>query len=226
VIEDEPASSDPRVRKRFGSEIKSLVANLDHRCHAKSREALELRPIWRLSITLNDDPASLLVLPQWEEGLKDKLMLFHARAFPMPIDTSTDDGEALLWRTIISELPAFASFLESFKIPQDMRDSRFVVKAYHNEELLDLMDAMTDEMKLLEIIDGSLFDGPQSGPWEGLARDLEIKLNDAPGFRHLLTATNSCGSLLGGLANKGKRVERLPKRNGNNRWRITPPQEE
>lgn len=223
MIEDEPASSDPRVRKKLGAEIKGLVANSDQRCHAKNREALTLRPIWRLSITLNDDPASLLVLPQWEEGLKDKLMLFHARSFKMPADTSTDAGQEMFWRQILSELAAFVHFLESYTIPEEMEDTRFGVKAYHNQELLDLMDAMTDEMKLLEMIDATLFDSPQSGAWEGLARELEEKLREVSGFRQLITSANSCGSLLGGLANKKDRVDRLPKRNGFLRWRIRPP---
>lgn len=226
VIEDEPASSDPRVRKKFGAEIKGLVANTEQRCHAKNREGLTLRPIWRLSMTLNDDPASLLVLPQWEEGLKDKLMLFHARSFKMPEDTFADGGQERLWSRIESELPAFVHFLESFVIRKEMRDSRFGVKAFHNEELLDLMDAMTDEMKLLELVDSTYFNAPQAAPWEGKASDLEELLRDATGFRQLITSANSCGSLLGGLAKKKDRVEKLPKRRGSQRWRILPPTEE
>lgn len=226
MIEDEPASSDPRVRKKFGAEIKGLVANTEQRCHAKNREGLTLRPIWRLSITLNDDPASLLVLPQWEEGLKDKLMLFHARSFQMPVDTLADGGQDKLWKSITDELPAFVHFLESFVIREEMRDSRFGVKAFHNSELLELMDAMTDEMKLLEMVDSTHFNAPQAAPWEGRANELEELLRDATGFRQLITSANTCGSLLGALAKRKERVEKLPKRQGAQRWRILPPSED
>ena len=223
TIEDQAASSDPRVRKKFGHELKTLVANLKHRCHAKNREALDLTPIWRVSITLNDDPASLLVLPQWEDGLADKLMLFHARAFKMPVDTSMPAGEETLWRQIRSELPAFVHHLETMAIPEDMKDSRFGVRFYHNADLLALMDAQTDEMKLLELIDAKLFADPQAGPWEGFARELEEELAGLSGLRPLLTSGNTCGLLLGALARKKVRVEMLLKLHGSQRWRVHPP---
>lgn len=223
TIEDQAASSDPRVRKKFGAEIKGLVANTVQRCHAKNREALNLSPIWRVSITLNDDPASLLVLPQWEDGLRDKLMLFHAKAFTMPVDTSTPSGEEMLMRQLRSELPAFVHHLGGLTIPAEMKDTRFGVRAYHNPDLLDLMDAATDEMKLLEMIDAKVFTDPQTGAWEGYARELEDELAGVSGLRQLLTSVNTCGLLLGALARKKERVEMLPKLHGSQRWRVHPP---
>jgi hypothetical protein len=225
VIQDESASSDPRVRKKFGSEIKGLVANELQSCHGKGSEALELTPIWRLSITLNDDPASLLVLPQWEDELTDKLMLFYAKSFPMPVDTSTPAGREMLMRQLRSELPAFVHHLEGLTIPEEMKDpnGRFGVRAYHNPDLLGLMDAATDEMKLLEMIDAKLFTDPQAGAWEGYARELEDELAGVSGLRQLLTSVNTCGLLLGALARKKERVEMLPKLHGSQRWRVHPP---
>lgn len=224
TIEDQAASSDPRVRKKFGAEIKGLVANLVHRCHAKNREALNLSPIWRVSITLNDDAASLLVLPQWEDGLRDKLMLFHASAFKMPVDTSTPAGEEMLWRQLRRELPAFVHHLDCLTIPDEMKDSRFGVRAYHNPDLLEMMDAASDETKLLEIIDAKLFSDPQTDDWEGMARDLEAALDGATGLRQLLSFGNTCGSLLGILSKKTRRVEKLPKLHGIQRWKINRPE--
>ncbi len=223
TIEDQAASSDPRVRKKFGAEIKGLVANQVQRHHAKNREALNLKPIWRLSITLNDDAASLLVLPQWEEGLKDKLMLFHARAFKLPVDTSTPAGEEMLWRQLRGELPAFLDHLEGLTIPEDRRHSRFGVKAFHNPDLLEMMDAASDEMKLLEMIDVKLFNDPQTDAWDGFARELEEELAGVSGLRQLLSFGNTCGSLLGILSRKTSRVEKLPKLHGVQRWKINPP---
>lgn len=223
VIQDESASSDPRVRKKFGSEIKGLAVNELQSCHRKGCEALELTPIWRLSITLNDDPTSLMVLPQWEDMLADKLMLFHARSFKMPVDTGTAAGREMLWRQIRAELPAFVHHLDGLTIPEEMKDERYGVRAYHNPELLDLMDAATDETKLLEIIDGKLFTDTQVAEWTGYARELESELEGAPGLRALLAFSNTCGALLGALARKTDRVKMLPKLNGYQRWRIIPP---
>ena len=225
MIEDEAASSDPRIRKLFGSEIKGLVVNRDQRCHKKNREALTLKPIWRLSITLNDDPASLLVLPQLEEGLKDKLMIFQAKRVEMPIDTGTPAGEETLWRILTGELPAFLHYLEGFEIPADMREPRFAVKSYHNPDLLQLMDAATDETRLLELIDLALFDDPTAGEWEGLAAQLEVILIDrfGPQAKRLFYYGSACGHLLGHLERIAKRVTRRT-REGRTLWRILPPE--
>jgi hypothetical protein len=129
----------------------------------------------------------------------------------------------MLWRQIRSELPAFVHHLDGLTIPEEMKDTRFGVRAYHNADLLDLMDAATDETKLLEIIDGKLFTDLQAGQWEGLARELEAEITGAPGLRQLLAHANTCGQLLGALARKTDRVKMLPKLHGYQRWRITPP---
>lgn len=227
VIEDEAASSDPRVRKKFGSEIKGLTANRNQKCHAKNREALTLRPIWRVSITLNDDPASLLVLPQLEHGLRDKLILLHARAFEMPVDTSTETGEEMLWRQLTAELPAFQHHLDGLNIPEDCRDARYGLAAYHNPDLIELMDSATDEMKLLELIDTHLFDSPCSGEWEGLAAELEEKLRDECGAAtvgRLFYHNTACGQLLGEL--RRRMPNRVDRRilHGRTLWKIRPPE--
>jgi hypothetical protein len=39
-----------------------------------------LKPFWRLSITLNDEPENLLILPPLDESLGDKIMLLRAQA--------------------------------------------------------------------------------------------------------------------------------------------------
>lgn len=224
MIEDEAANSDPRIRKLFGSEIKGLVVNRDQRCHKKNREALTLKPTWRLSVTLNDDPASLLVLPQLEDGLRDKIILFQAKPVTMPVDTSTPGGEETLWRILTGELPAFVHFLHSFEIADECKDPRFGVCAYHNPDLLELMDAATDETKLLELIDLTVFAGFDGEPWEGLAAELENRLIEkhSTQARHLLHYSSACGHLLGHLERKTSRVTRRT-REGRTLWKVLPP---
>jgi len=211
MIEDEAASADPRVRKTFGHEIKKVTANKGERCHKKNREAFMLFPYWRLSITLNDDAGSLQVLPQFEDAIRDKVTLFKASPFRMPVDTSRPDGEELLWRALMDELPAFVDYLlNGFEIPGDWIDARFGVLAYHNPDLLEMIDSTSDEYKLLELIDGDegLFglDTPES--WEGRAAELEEHLIARYGVtaRRLFSYNSACGQLLALLKGKTDRV--------------------
>ena len=211
MIEDEAASADPRVRKTFGHEIKKVTANKGERCHKKNREAFMLFPFWRLSITLNDDAGSLQVLPQFEDAIRDKVTLFKAKPFRMPVDTSRADGEDLLWRALMNELPAFVFYLlNEFEIPAEWIDSRFGVVAYHNPDLLEMIDSTSDEYKLLELIDGAddLFPLDSMDPWEGRAAELEEKLIARYGVtaRRLFSYNSACGQLLALLKSKTSRV--------------------
>lgn len=229
TIEDEAASPDPRVRKTFGHEIKKVTVNRAQRAHKKNREAFTLFPLWRLTITLNDDAGSLQVLPQLEDGMRDKLTLMKAKAFTMPVDTSQPAGEELLWNSLTAELPAFVHYLlNGFTIPEEWKESRCGVRAYHHPDILELIDATSDEHKLLELIDGfDLWGTIAAEPWEGRAAELEEKLIERYGVtaRRLLSFNSACGQYLGLLKAKTDRVtSRIL--NGNTLWRITPPPSE
>ena len=227
MIEDEAASADPRVRKTFGHEIKKVTANKGERCHKKNREAFMLFPFWRLSITLNDDAGSLQVLPQFEDAIRDKVTLFKATPFRMPVDTSRSDGEDLLWRALMDELPAFVDhLLNLFEIPADWIDSRFGVLAYQNPDLLEMIDSTSDEYKMLELIDGAkeLFDLDSCESWEGKASAVEEKLIDhyRVTARRLFSYNSACGQMLALLKAKTKRVTSR-KLEGYTLWTITAP---
>jgi hypothetical protein len=227
IIDDEAASLDPRKRREFGARIKTFTVDPEARCHAKHREALTLRPFWRLFIAVNDDPHALQVLPQLEDGLEDKLTLLQARACPMPLDTATDGGWKLLWDTLTGELPAFLYYLmNELVIPAELRCGRYGIKHYHNPELLELMDVTTDELKLLELCDSVLWGDTRDTEWYDTAAALERKLRETARdtTARLLTFTNACGSFLGQLAKKHpERVEKGKLLNGTQRWKLYRP---
>ena len=229
TIDDEAASPDPRVRREFGARIKTFTVDPEVRCHAKQREALTLRPFWRLFIVVNDDPNALLVLPQMEDGLEDKLTLLLARTFQMPVDTGTDTGWKELWQRLTGELPAFLHhLLHELEIPAELRCGRYGVKHYHNPELMEQMDAATDEMKLLELCDAKLWedDSPLISEWSGTAAELEQRLRESARDQagKLFSWQAACGSFLGKLAKKHpQRVEKLKLLNGTQRWQVRRP---
>ena len=67
--------------------------------HAKNRQAMTLKPFWRVSISCNDEPESLMILPPIDESLSDKVIIFQAKKKPMPMPTQTDEirTEELFW---------------------------------------------------------------------------------------------------------------------------------
>jgi hypothetical protein len=109
-----------------------------------------------MTISCNEDRDSLLILPLLDEELIEKPMLFSANVvkgiFPGP-----DPKERKAFRDkIATELPAFISKLEQFKIPSKLRDRRYGVKAYASEKLLEQIRRIDPDQQLLSIVQETL----------------------------------------------------------------------
>jgi hypothetical protein len=227
MIEDEAPATDFRSRRNLGTAIKQLTVNEDQRLHAKNRDAMMLKPFWRVSITLNDEPEDLHVLPQIDSSLEDKLILLRAykRDFPMP---SAGAGERKLFGdTLRGEIPAFLEWLlNEFVIPAEFRTDRFGVNHFHHPDLLAMLQEISSESRLMELIDQHIM-----LPFEGSSAELETQLYEkAPRqASQLLYFSNATGALLARLKKEsGSRVSKTHT-SGGNLWRIetncTPRQE-
>jgi hypothetical protein len=207
MIEDECGSTDLRTRREFGAKIKDFTVNQVQSCHAKNRQAVSLKPFWRLSISLNDEPENLMILPPIDESLTDKIILLRANRQPMPMDTSTSEGHALFWQALVAEIPAFVDHLLRWDIPVELRSQRFGITHFHHPALLASIDALSPEIRLLSLIDSVLFADHSvlDGNLQLTAEDIEQRLiNSNMGYeaRRLLSWSNACGTYLGRLANK------------------------
>ena len=228
MIEDESPLTDHKARRALGAMVKSITVNVDQSCHRKGATPIMLRPFWRLTMTLNDEPENLMVLPPMDESIEDKLILLKADKCPMPMPTATPEERAEFWRVLLEELPGFLAHVETFVIPPTLVSQRFGIAHYHHPELLARLDDLAPESKLLGIIDGHIRQDGQA--WVGRSADLErvITSVNAPyrdEARRLLSWTNACGTYLGRLRRRypdritcrqvGEERERI--------WTILPP---
>lgn len=230
MIEDEAAILDARVRVKMGTMLKGLVVNEDQRCHPKHRAALTLQPFWRLSITLNDDAESLMVLPPLD-GIADKVILLRVYPGPMPMLTETLDQWKAFNAVLHAELPALVHFLlREWQVPRELKCDRFGATHYHQPDLVRMMSALAPETKLLELIDTRLF--PPSATswttWRGKASELESELfSPNSGVVHearkLLIYHTACGQYLSRLEDAHQ--DRISRRvlQGCTLWEIKPP---
>lgn len=202
MLDDEVPSIDLRARRRFGTNIKNITVNEVQRCHAKHQNAISLKPFWRLTISTNDEPENLMVLPPMDDSIKDKIILLkvHKQSMPMPTESLEE------WRkfknTLLAELPAFAHFLLGWEIPSELRSKRFGIKHYHDPTLLRALNALAPESQLLSIIDDTLFKHAMLAPFKGSATDLERALKGglmAADARRILNYNTACGVYLGRL---------------------------
>jgi hypothetical protein len=239
-IEDDVASTQLQMRRTFGSRIKEFTVNRDQSWHAKNRQAMTLRPFWRLSISLNDEPENLLILPPLDESLVDKMMLLKAQKRPLPMPTDTLEQREAFWKALIAELPAFIWQLMRWEIPLELRCPRFGIKHYHHPELLAGIETLAPESRLLSLIDAVLF--PPEDEEVGRLRvrrdkpaviirsaiEIERALLGSHTFAReatqLLSWSGATGTYLGRLASK--RPDRLKgvRKAQTRLWQINPPE--
>jgi hypothetical protein len=226
MVEDEAATTDIRARRNMGAFIKTFTVNETQHCHGKNRQALTLKPFWRLSITVNEETENLMVLPPIDESVGDKIMLLKGFHRQMPMPTTTGAQKTAFWNKIMEELPAFLDFLINWEIPEELQDDRFGIKTFHHPELLSALCELQPEVKLMAFIDHSLY-WDKVG-WKGSAETLERELTkENAGFqyeaRKLLYYPAACGTYLGRLAKQFPDRVSSVKHMGKSVWTINSP---
>ena len=170
MIEDEESATDIKTRRKFASAIKEFTANREHYCHPKFQVPVMTPALSQvLTISVNDEPENLAILPPQDESIKDKAIIYRVDKLPMPMPTDTWEEEQAFWKVLEAEAPAFIfDLLNKTTVPPEWQDSRYGVLAYHHAEILDVLAQLGEEQSLLEIIDIELFEEP--------SRDEPLKL--------------------------------------------------
>lgn len=226
VIEDEEASTDIRTRRSFGTGIKAATVNRSLSINAKGKQAVTVDLFRRPTISLNDEPENVAILPPMDASVSDKVMLFRCRKAelgnnPLP--------------PLLKELPALRFWLSRMTVPKGLKDSRFGVVAYHDQSLLEMLVEISPEARLRSLIDEVIFAEPTNpktvrrSTWHGSAEQLEKELRSSSfsfAVEKLLYYSTACGVFLGRLANLEPKRFSATKSKGRTNWRIVRPLDE
>ena len=197
IIEDEYGSTDIRSRRQFGANLKQIAANEEQHFHQKGLEAMVVKPFWRLSISVNDEPENLTVLPILDESLKDKISLFKCTKAAMPMPTGTNEERDKFAATIKAQIPCYLDYLlKEFVIPESLTDQRFGIKHHHDPEILGAINEMSPEEQLLEILIAEY-------------RSHDTKTGNDSNKEFLLTSIDIFETLTGQYAAYGKAASRI-----------------
>jgi hypothetical protein len=154
MIEDEDASDDPSARRRTGAILKQYAANKMTRVHPKGKDAYVVELLNRLTITMNDDPKSLGILPPIDKGLADKLIILKAHKRTLPRTPKNDEERVAFPRDLRAQLPAFKHYLlHEFECSPDLKDGRFGVIAFQDPELRSRIDGIATEERFLSLVE-------------------------------------------------------------------------
>ena len=154
MLEDESASTSHQARSAVADAIKTIVANKVHSCHGKRRDIVNLCPGWGLSMSLNNEPERMMILPRLTTDVQDKIVSSGQPDMRCRSRPKQPEEKAAFGQKIVGELPAYLHWLENeFEIPVEWRSSRFGVKEFQNPQLLESLDELSPATILLELID-------------------------------------------------------------------------
>lgn len=181
MIQDSAPNRDMAARREFGTKIKTMFFAQTQNCHAKGKQSVFLKPIWAASVTLNDEPENLMVLPPLDVSLRDKICLYKVQAAAVPEKWSNVDTRMQHAAMIREQLPHLAHFIDTLETPESMRNGRTGVKVYHHPEVLMALNELSTDAQVEYIIHETLKlrEGCQ---WEGHVVELgkALTTEDAP----------------------------------------------
>jgi len=207
MIDDEQRSTDTKSRRAFGVKIKNFCASAEgQRCHGKNANPVMLRPFWRVTISVNDDPENLEMLPPMqEESIQDKLIVLKCSPFPMVMPGAERDTR---YAAIYAELPAFLHHLTEWQIPATHRSGRWGIVHYCHPELAVALLQLSPEGRLVDLLDSITLeqDGFPTREWVGTATELLEALKADQQHGHEFSRMYQYGP-----ARLGKHLSRLAK---------------
>ena len=208
MLEDEHCSTRIDQRLKLGAAIKQhTVSTYLGSLHAKGRNAINLPGWWRVTITLNDCPEAMMVLPPLDQHIADKIILLRASNFTWPLPMETTQDRTGFHDLILSEIPFYLHWLlNEWRIPRNVADPlRYNVATYHHPELAEALDCFSPEAELHELLAAAYATRLACGiPIETTAAEIESALRAVEPLRtdRLLTFRNACGTYLGRLSKK------------------------
>ena len=210
TVDDSTYSAERKTQKHFSEMIKRMAANRNFRYHEKFRVPVMVNWQGRVIVTCNRDEESILVLPDLDISILDKIMLFKTAdrsvEFPEP-----DQLDAILKR----ELPFLARYLLDYQIPEHCKgDSRFGVKAYHEPTLVRTARRSSRTAAFADILTDFRNDffkvrQPEAKFWEGTAFQLHKQIHQDPTAPNAMRSINvaAVGQALVALKNRGENIE-------------------
>jgi hypothetical protein len=141
------------ARKAMRDKIKEMVANSEQPYHRKHRDGMTLRPIWRITLSANDDPGSAYILPPLEKSTFDKIIYFHVYppAFPFPTKTEADTKN--FYARLTGAIPAFVYDVDRLECPTELAKGRFGVKEFHHPTIVNLLESHNPDGEFSEILE-------------------------------------------------------------------------
>jgi hypothetical protein len=151
MIQDQ-GDTDEKGRRKMAESIKQGVANELVLYHPKFGARKLVKAYRRWSISCNDDPKYLNILPRMDDSLVDKMLVLQAFEGGVPEEYHPREKWKEYREKIYAELPAFLFDLLNQELGDEGK-GRFDVADYQDPAVLSKMEEITPEQQSDDILD-------------------------------------------------------------------------
>lgn len=184
TIDDAVAQTDAKTREGYSQMIKMMTANEGVVMRGMHREGFRAPWFGRLTVTMNDDPDSLKMLPMTDISIKDKIVVICA------MDTGFKHGDWATDAMIDAELPFFAAYLRDIEPDPEIWGGRFGIKAYQDPEIIARSESAGTTAGTKEILEAWVgymnTDYRDVLEWTGTATELDDVISAYPALHKSL----------------------------------------
>lgn len=164
LIEDPKPSTKMLDRLQLAQILKGLAVNEDHSYHGKGRGEFIVDPQFVVTVSINDDPDALRILPALTPDFADKVMLLHVQDREFPLPTGSAAERRAFQERITAELSAYVHWLlHECVVPEELQGGRFGVREYHAPELKLTLWEDSPAGELLALLDVARWDDASAG---------------------------------------------------------------
>jgi hypothetical protein len=181
-IEDQ-GHSDPESRKDLAASLKQAVANGGITHHPKGKALRTVKAFRRLTISCNEEPKYLAILPFLDSSLEDKIVILRTSKGGIPEDHGDPEKQEAYRGDITRELPAFVHYILNLEIDPKFK-ARFGVIGFKDAEILKKLEETEPYHQLGEILDET-FEGMGTESVEGSATKILALLGNGPCARQI-----------------------------------------
>jgi hypothetical protein len=192
-------------RRAFAANLKGLIVNQDQKIHPKGKEASLLPVGTRITLSCNDAPEALAILPALDRDVADKVIYLLCEKGELPMRKDRTITRADQFRMFVNELPAFCYWLDRWQIPESILDpgNRFTVGSFHHKEIVARLQNLSNEERLLYLLEVLPLSWDVNFCFAGTPSEIEQWMrekDDARQLDRIVTYNGSVGLMLGKIS--------------------------
>jgi hypothetical protein len=178
-LEDPDSTTDLRTRRSFGNRLKECANNERFYIRRMHKDPISLPIFRRITLSVNDEPENLAIVPPLDDSLRDKLNLYKCcrvtealrefvtsnqpalelRGQKIANLPQSDFDRAACKAAVRAEVPLIRAWLlrQFPTVPEELRANRFGIVSAQHPDLLAELCALAPETRLLQLIDDIVF---------------------------------------------------------------------